>query len=103
MPFGKYGPANYPPRGVPVFDLPAEYLAWFAKKGFPKGRLGELLLMIFEIKECGADEVFKPLRTHNGGRFRLSRKSSQGWRLILFFSKGFIACGSSNKESRAPK
>ena len=77
MPFGKYGPANYPPRGVPVFDLPAEYLAWFAKKGFPKGRLGELLLMIFEIKECGADEVFKPLRTHNGGRFRLSRKSSQ--------------------------
>ena len=77
MPFGKYGPANYPPRGVPVFDLPAEYLAWFAKKGFPKGRLGELFLMIFEIKECGADEVFKPLRTHNGGRFRLSRKSPQ--------------------------
>ena len=77
MPFGKYGPSTYPPRGVPVFDLPAEYLAWFAKKGFPKGRLGELLATVFEIKECGADEVFQPLRHRNGGRFRLSRKPSQ--------------------------
>ena len=79
MPFGKYGPSKYPPRGVPVFDLPAEYLAWFAKKGFPKGRLGELLATVFEIKECGADEVFQPLRHSNGGRFRLSRKPSQAF------------------------
>lgn len=75
MPFGRYGPSKYPPRGVPVFDLPAEYLAWFAKKGFPKGRLGELLATVFEIKECGADEVFQPLRDGKGGRFRLSRKA----------------------------
>ncbi|MDP7496597.1 MAG: DUF3820 family protein, partial [Roseibacillus sp.] len=37
MPFGKYGPDEYPPRGVPIIDLPPEYLAWFAERGFPKG------------------------------------------------------------------
>src|SRR5262245_32382725 len=26
MPFGKYGPQHYPPNGVPLYDLPAEYL-----------------------------------------------------------------------------
>ena len=37
MPFGKYGPAHYPPNGLPIYDLPAEYLMWFANKGgFPK-------------------------------------------------------------------
>ena len=41
MPFGKFGPAQFPPNGLPIYDLPAEYLMWFANKaGFPKGRLG---------------------------------------------------------------
>jgi hypothetical protein len=74
MPFGKYGPEEYPPRGVPIIDLPAEYLAWFAERGFPMGRLGELLETVFEIKQGGADSVFQPLRMRNGGRFRLARK-----------------------------
>ena len=43
MPFGKYGPQHYPPRGVPLYDLPEEYVIWFQHNGFPKGRLGELL------------------------------------------------------------
>ena len=74
MPFGKFGPEKYPPRGVPIIDLPPEYLAWFAMSGFPKGRLGELLATVHEIKESGADSVFQPLRERNGGRFRLTRK-----------------------------
>ena len=74
MPFGKFGPEEYPPRGVPIIDLPPEYLAWFAMRGFPKGRLGELLATVHEIKESGADSVFQPLRMRNGGRFRLARK-----------------------------
>jgi uncharacterized protein (DUF3820 family) len=36
MPFGKFGPQHFPPYGVPIFDLPVEYLAWFNQKGFPK-------------------------------------------------------------------
>jgi uncharacterized protein (DUF3820 family) len=34
MPFGMFGPKQYPPKGVPIYDLPAEYLAWFALKAF---------------------------------------------------------------------
>ena len=33
MPFGKFGPKDFPPRGVPLYDLPPEYLAWFAERG----------------------------------------------------------------------
>ncbi|MEE2622629.1 MAG: DUF3820 family protein, partial [Verrucomicrobiota bacterium] len=68
MPFGKFGPDEYPPRGVPIIDLPPESLAWFTERGFPKGRLGELLATVFEIKQSGADAVFQPLRERNGGR-----------------------------------
>ena len=71
MPFGKFGPAAYPPRGVPIMDLPPEYLAWFAERGFPGGRLGELMSVVFEIKQNGADGVFQPLRVRNGGRYSL--------------------------------
>lgn len=68
MPFGKYGPAKYPPCGVPLTDLPPEYLSWFAERGWPKGRLGELMAMVSEIKSTGADHVFEPIRRARGGR-----------------------------------
>jgi len=71
MPFGKFGLRAYPPAGVPVMDLPVEYLAWFKQRGFPKGRLGELLAVVCEVKEVGMDSIFDPLRAANGGRFRL--------------------------------
>ena len=29
MPFGKFGIKAYPPGGVPIMDLPEEYLFWF--------------------------------------------------------------------------
>ena len=75
MPFGKYGPDHYPPRGVPLYDLPVEYLGWFVKKGgFPKGRLGELLRM----KVDGLDEVFDELRRRAGGRTPLRTPNRQG-------------------------
>jgi uncharacterized protein (DUF3820 family) len=71
MPFGKFGIQAYPPAGVPVMDLPVEYLAWFKQRGFPKGRLGELMAVVYEVKEVGMDSLFDPLRAANGGRFRL--------------------------------
>ena len=71
MPFGKFGIKAYPPAGVPIMDLPVEYLCWFQQKGFPKGRLGELMAHTCEIKSVGMDSVFDPLRRANGGRFRL--------------------------------
>jgi len=42
MPFGKY-------KDRLICDLPGNYLAWFAREGFPKGELGELLLLMHEI------------------------------------------------------
>jgi uncharacterized protein (DUF3820 family) len=74
MPFGKFGPKDYPPRGVPITDLPPEYLGWFKERGFPKGRLGELLEIVFEIKQTGADGVFDPIRRARGGRYSLHKK-----------------------------
>jgi hypothetical protein len=55
MPFGKY-------QGRLLIDLPEAYVVWFAKQGFPKGELGELLAMVYEIKLNGLEYLFKPLR-----------------------------------------
>lgn len=68
MPFGKFGPDHYPPSGIPLTDLPPEYLAWFCERGFPKGQLGELMAAVHSIKEVGMDAVFDPIRQSRGGR-----------------------------------
>ena len=71
IPFGKFGIKVYPPAGVPIMDLPQEYLIWFKERGFPKGRLGELMAQVEAIKAVGMDSVFDPIRRATGGRFRL--------------------------------
>ena len=79
MPFGKFGPVHFPPRGVPLYDLPVEYLAWFARKDcFPKGRLGELLRIVHQMKVDGLDEIFDHLRRRAGGRTVLRPPERQG-------------------------
>ncbi len=80
MPFGKYGPKAYPPAGVPVIDLPVEYLSWFKQSGFPKGPLGEILALVWEIKAAGMDRVFEPLRAANGGRTSLHPGRRVEWK-----------------------
>lgn len=68
IPFGMFGPAKYPPKGVPIMDLPVEYLVWFKERGFPKGRLGVLMEQVLEIKCAGLDSIFDPFRQAAGGR-----------------------------------
>jgi hypothetical protein len=58
MPFGKYA-------GRLLIDLPEPYVIWFAQKGFPKGKLGEMLAIIYEIKVNGLEYLFDPLRTND--------------------------------------
>jgi uncharacterized protein len=72
IPFGKFGAKSFPPAGVPIMDLPEEYLFWFKERGFPKGRLGELMAQVCEIKGVGMDSIFDPLRRSNGGRYPLN-------------------------------
>ncbi|WP_347254792.1 DUF3820 family protein [Leminorella grimontii] len=55
MPFGKY-------KGRMLVDVPDEYLLWFAKKGFPKGELGELMELTLALKIEGLDCVIRPLK-----------------------------------------
>ena len=71
IPFGKYGPKEFPPRGVPLYDLPVEYLQWFVRRGFPQGRLGELLRIVHQMKVDGCNEVFDEFRRKRGGRTEL--------------------------------
>ena len=56
MPFGRY-------QGRRLIDLPEPYVVWFAKQGFPEGRLGALLSLLYEIKLNGLEYLFEPLRT----------------------------------------
>ena len=86
MPFGRFGPQKMPPDGVPLFDLPLEYLGWFKENGgFPRGRLGELMSFVYEVKFNGAEEIFVPLRAENGGRHPL--RKTPPWKLRDEYSK----------------
>ena len=54
MPFGKYA-------GRKLIELPEPYLVWFHQKGFPNGKLGEQLALLYEIKLNGLEGMLKPL------------------------------------------
>lgn len=55
MPYGKY-------KGRLLADLPGHYLNWFAREGFPSGRLGQLLALMHELDHNGLKSLLDPLR-----------------------------------------
>lgn len=55
MPFGKH-------KDKIICDLPETYLVWFHSKGFPPGKLGELLGTMYEIRLNGLEYLLQPLR-----------------------------------------
>ncbi|MGH1470752.1 MAG: DUF3820 family protein [Cellvibrionaceae bacterium] len=55
MPFGKYA-------GRKLIELPEPYLVWFHQEGFPKGKLGEQLALMYEIKANGLEKILEPLK-----------------------------------------
>ena len=58
MPFGKY-------KGTTLCDLPVFYLEWFARQGFPDGKLGMLLETMLVIKSNGLEQLLTPLKNKN--------------------------------------
>lgn len=58
MPFGKY-------KGVLLLDLPERYLVWYHAKGFPNGKLGEMLHAMYEIKLNGLEDMLRKLTKGN--------------------------------------
>lgn len=55
MPFGKY-------EGHYLIELPEYYLVWFKTKGFPKGKLGEQLQTVYELKLNGLEPLLRNIR-----------------------------------------
>ncbi|HZV64692.1 MAG TPA: DUF3820 family protein [Telluria sp.] len=55
MPYGKF-------KGRVIADLPSHYLAWFAREGFPRGELGELLALMYELDHNALRGLLDPLR-----------------------------------------
>lgn len=55
MPYGKY-------KGRPLADLPGHYLGWMARAGFPKGELGALLALMYELDHNDLRRLLDPLR-----------------------------------------
>ena len=59
MPFGKF-------KGTTLCDLPVSYLEWFARKGFPDGKLGMLLETMLVIKSNGLEQLLTPIKKQFG-------------------------------------
>lgn len=58
MHFGKY-------KGKLLIEIPEPYYVWFRQKGFPAGKLGEQLAMMYEIKANGLEQLIWPLVRKN--------------------------------------
>ena len=55
MPYGKY-------KGRKLAELPGHYLGWMAREGFPKGELGALLALMYELDHNDLRRLLDPLR-----------------------------------------
>jgi uncharacterized protein (DUF3820 family) len=54
MPFGKHA-------GWALLTIPEPYYVWFKKKGFPPGKLGKYMGLMYEIKLNGLENELKVL------------------------------------------
>ena len=55
MPYGKY-------KGTFLIDLPEHYVIWYKTKGFPEGKLGKMLGLVYELKLNGLEELVREIR-----------------------------------------
>lgn len=61
MPYGKY-------KGRLLADLPGHYLGWLAREGFPRGELGGLLALMYELDHNAIRHLLDPLRQRDQAR-----------------------------------
>ncbi|QDO95689.1 DUF3820 family protein [Formosa sediminum] len=55
MPFGKY-------KDRYLIDLPEFYIVWYNNKGFPKGKIGDQLRMVYELKLNGLEGLIRNIK-----------------------------------------
>ncbi len=57
MPFGKY-------KNYDLINLPEHYIVWYKNKGFPKGTLGDMMALVYELKLNGLEDLIRNLKKH---------------------------------------
>ena len=55
MPYGKY-------KGRYLIDLPERYIVWYKNKGFPSGKIGKQLELVYEIQLNGLEDIVREVR-----------------------------------------
>ncbi|MHC5202361.1 DUF3820 family protein [Myroides sp. LJL119] len=55
MPFGKY-------KGYYLIDLPEYYIVWYYNKGFPDGKIGQQLALVYELKLNGLESMIHKIK-----------------------------------------
>ena len=55
MPFGKY-------KGRYLIDLPEHYIVWYKNKGFPAGKIGKQLELVYELQLNGLEDIVREVR-----------------------------------------
>ena len=55
MPYGKY-------KDRFLIDLPEFYVVWYNNKGFPKGKLGDQLRMVYDLKLNGLEDLIRNIK-----------------------------------------
>jgi uncharacterized protein (DUF3820 family) len=58
MPYGKY-------KDRFLIDLPEHYIVWYHAKGFPKGKLGMMLGLIYELKLNGLEHLIQNIQKNS--------------------------------------
>lgn len=56
MPYGKY-------KDRYLIDLPEYYVVWYNNKGFPKGKLGNMLKQVYELKVNGLEHLIRNIQS----------------------------------------
>lgn len=62
MPFGKF-------KGTYLIDLPEHYIVWYNAKGFPKGKLGDMLRLVYELKLNGLEHLIHKIKKDSAKQF----------------------------------
>tara|TARA_B100000809_G_C14699762_1_gene373698 strand:+ start:242 stop:463 length:222 start_codon:yes stop_codon:yes gene_type:complete len=55
MPFGKY-------KGRFLIDLPEHYIVWYRTKGFPNGKLGKQMGLVYELQLNGLEDIVREIK-----------------------------------------
>lgn len=55
MPYGKY-------KGRYLIDIPEYYIVWYKNHGFPKGKLGDMLGEVYQLKLNGLEGLIRTIQ-----------------------------------------